>query len=184
MGNPESKTDLQLLHAARNGDQKSFHELIDRHAGKLFGIAMSLTRNRADAEDVLQEALVGAFRGMHRFAEKASVKTWLMQIVTRQAHKSWKRSRHHRKNRSMNAIDADTIADRNRSAETSEAKNNVLEILHSLPAVHREILILRQVQELSYDQIAKALKVPRGTVESRLYRARLELRRRMESRKS
>src|ERR1700742_2970407 len=83
MANPPLRTDLQLLHAARNGDQKSFHQLIDRHADKLFAVAMSLTRTRADAEDVLQEALVGAFRGMHRFAEKASVKTWLMQIVTR-----------------------------------------------------------------------------------------------------
>src|SRR5207248_7302518 len=68
-------TDQELLRAAVGGDDGAFHTLVDRHASHLFRIAMSLSQNRADAEDLLQETFIGAYRGMKKFAGRASVKT-------------------------------------------------------------------------------------------------------------
>src|SRR6266404_3674905 len=89
-------TDLELLRSAGNGDERAFHALMDRHMKGLFRTAMALTSNRADAEDVVQETFIGAFRGLRRFDGRSSVKTWLIAILTRQAAKGWHRSRHSR----------------------------------------------------------------------------------------
>src|SRR5690349_5755965 len=72
----------------------------------LFRVAQSLTRNRQDAEDLMQETFVGAYRGLKNFAGRSSVKTWLVQILTRQAAKAWHRTRHHRNARSIDAAAA------------------------------------------------------------------------------
>ena len=90
-------SDLELLRSAAGGDERAFHTLIDRHAPVMFRAALSLTRNRSDAEDLMQETMVGAYRGLQNFAGRSSVKTWLMQILTRQAAKAWHRTRHERR---------------------------------------------------------------------------------------
>src|SRR5438105_1683209 len=73
--------DLELLRAAGDGDDGAFHALVDRHAATLFRVAMSMSKNRADAEDLMQETMVGAYRGLKNFAGRSSVKTWLVQIM-------------------------------------------------------------------------------------------------------
>jgi len=80
-------TDLELVRAAGGGDEGAFHALMDRHMKSLYRIAMGLTGNHADAEDVLQETFVGAFKGLRRFDGRSSVRTWLIAILTRQAAK-------------------------------------------------------------------------------------------------
>ena len=88
--------DQQLVQAAVAGDEQAFHALVDRYAAALFHSALSLSRNRADAEDLLQETLVAAHRGLRSFAGRSSFKTWLTTILTRKAFKSLHRTRHHR----------------------------------------------------------------------------------------
>jgi len=160
----------------------------------LFRVAQSLTRNRQDAEDLMQETFVGAFRGLKNFAGRSSVKTWLVQILTRQAAKAWHRSRHHRSARSIDAGTSDYDRNgRNGAASFSgpeidramsspsqtaqiDRRLDVMATLKTLSEPHREVLVLREIRGLSYEEIAQVLAVPRGTVESRLSRARAEFR--------
>ena len=182
----QDASDLELLRSAGGGDDDAFHALIDRHAGMLFRVAQSLTRNRADAEDLLQETFVGAYRGLNNFAGRSSVKTWLVQILTRQAAKAWHRARHHRNARSIDAAAANDDgsggydADRALSSESETAtvdwRLDVMAVLQTISPAHREILVLREIRGLSYEEIAQVLDVPRGTVESRLSRARADFR--------
>ena len=179
------RSDPELVKAAASGDDAAFHALIDRHAKSLFRVAMSMSHNRADSEDLLQETFVGAYRGLSRFDGRSSVKTWLMSILTKQAAKGWHRGRHHRGTMSIHAASDEREADRADASLTSEsrtvavdAKSDVMQVLASLDEPHRQVLVMREIDGLSYDEMAKALNVPRGTVESRLHRARAEFRER------
>jgi RNA polymerase sigma-70 factor (ECF subfamily) len=176
-------TDLELLRAAAGGDRGAFHRLVDRHSDGLFRLAVTLSRSRADAEDVLQETLIGAYRGLGRFDGRASVKTWLTQILVRQSAKMW-----HKGKRMSQAVRIDSpggaamgesLAERS-SQEDADRRMDLMAVIRTLPDDHREVILLREVQGLSYDEIARALGVPRGTVESRLHRARAGLRQRLK----
>jgi len=181
----------ELVRAAAGGDGEAFHALIDHHAPALFRAALGLTRTRADAEDLVQETLVGAYRGIGKFAGRSSVKTWLLQILTRQAAKAWHRNRHQRRTLSLHAGGDDddngtgraTLADQTAANAPAggdvaavESRLDVTAVLQKLSPSHREILVLREMRQLSYEEIAQVLGVPRGTVESRLSRARAEFR--------
>ncbi|HVT89085.1 MAG TPA: RNA polymerase sigma factor [Tepidisphaeraceae bacterium] len=174
MSDPSFVSDLDLLRAAKGGNDAAFHTLVDRHAKALFRIALSLCGNRTDAEDIVQETFLGAYRGMKNFAERSSVKTWLMQILTRQSHKAWHKSKNQRDSLPINEQTAD-----DRSASRVEDRMDVMQMLQSLPQPHREVIVLRHLQGLSYDEMARVLNLPQGTVESRLTRARAELRSRL-----
>ena len=177
--------DLELVRSAVGGDDGAFHALVDRHAPALFRSALSLSRNRADAEDLLQETLVAAYRGLKNFAGRSSVRTWLLTILTRKAFKSLHRSRHSRNTLSIDAVDgsrnpedADAAMVKYGATTRVEQRLDVMEVLKSLSPPHREVLMLREIQGLSYEEIAAILGVPRGTVDSRLARARAEFRER------
>ena len=180
----EQDRDLQLLKAAGDGDDGAFHALIDRHAAALFRVAMSMSKNRADAEDLMQDTFVGAYRGLKNFAGRSSVKTWLVQIMTRQAAKAWHKSRHRRKTLSLHTESGEQRAPDDASLSTRassiavEQRIDVMQVLDALSAPHREVLVLREIRGLSYEEMAQVLDVPRGTVESRLSRARAEFRER------
>jgi RNA polymerase sigma-70 factor, ECF subfamily len=185
--------DLDLVRSAVAGDDGAFHALVDRHAKVLFRVALSLSRNRSDAEDLMQETLVAAYRGLKNFEGRSSVKTWFTTIMTRQAYKVWRKSK--RGGSSMRSIHPTTTTneDRNGLAEGVDAamvveestsavqkRLDVMHVLGRLTDAHRQVLVLREIQGLSYDEIAQSLGVPRGTVESRLFRARAEFRQEYE----
>lgn len=161
--------DAELLRRIGGGDESAFRELTDRHARYLFGIAHSLTGNPSDAEDVVQETLVAMLGA--RFRGESSVRTWLVQILVRRAGML------RRKKRPAGAWPADPAAAResDRHAGT-EARLDLAVMLETLSPEHRQVIVLREVEQLSYDEMAAALGVPRGTIESRLHRARAELR--------
>ena len=169
--NPEAD-DIELLHRAGDGDSAAFHALVDRHAQRLYRLAVSLIGNATDAEDVLQETFVGAFRGLRTFEGRSSVKTWLTRILVMQAAQ-WNRSRRRRVAGSMD----DSIP---AAAGSPEAAMDVQAALGRLSPEHREVLALREFERMSYEEIAQVLDVPRGTVESRLHRARSELREKLK----
>ena len=181
-------TDLELVRAAADGDTAAFHTLVDRHARGLFRLAMSLSPTRSDAEDICQETLVGAFRGLKRFAGRASVKTWLMRILMRRAAKHWHKHRHVRKTLSLHVGGDDSrTSERQEGLPTTPSASVSVDqridlhaVIRTLVPEHRQVILLRETQGLSYEEIAQTLQIPRGTVESRLHRARLELRERMK----
>ena len=90
---PLAQSDLDLLRRASSGDGAAFHELVDRHAAGLFRVARSLSRTRSDAEDIVQETLLAAYKGLAKFDGRASVRTWLTRILMRRAAKVWNRGK-------------------------------------------------------------------------------------------
>jgi RNA polymerase sigma-70 factor (ECF subfamily) len=177
-------SDTELAQAAARGDAQAFHELVERHSSAMFRLALSLSGRRADAEDICQEAFIGAFRGVRRFDGRASFKTWLTRILLRQAAKVWKKNQ----SRSMLSIDAAMDSEKSglngsrRSFEPSgpavdlDTAMDRVEMVARLGPDHQQVVVLREMHGMSYEEIANLLGIPRGTVESRLYRARAELR--------
>jgi RNA polymerase sigma-70 factor (ECF subfamily) len=174
--------DSELLRRGERGDQAAFRALLNRHARYLYGIAHSLTGNSADAEDIVQETLVGAITG--HFRGESSVRTWLVRILVNRA--AMLRRSAIRKSGTVplneNELESKTAASAgspaSAGASSIDAKADLTTMLKTLSPEHREVIVLRELQGLSYEEMAGALGVPRGTVESRLHRAREELRKR------
>lgn len=174
------QSDPELLHRAARGEHRAFQALVQRHAKYLFSLAYSLVGSSADAEDVVQESLTGAFKGLGKFEGRASVKHWLGRIVVRQS------ARFHQRRGKMRPAsieemqhDDPRIADPammvKASAATVDRRLDIETFLDKLSAPHRQVIVLRELHGLGYEEIAETLGVPRGTVESRLFRARGEL---------
>ncbi|HTW93165.1 MAG TPA: sigma-70 family RNA polymerase sigma factor [Tepidisphaeraceae bacterium] len=170
--------DMDLFRKAASGDGKAFHQLVDRHAQRLYRLAVSLVGNGADAEDVLQETFAGAYRGLSRFEGRSSVKTWLTRILMTQAAR-WRRDRRRRRVEAVDPAGLEISSEGGQAA--SGRKIDLQAALQLLTPEHRQVLVLREFEQLSYDQIAEVLDVPRGTVESRLHRARGELREKLRA---
>jgi len=178
-GSEGPASDTELLRSSVNGDGGAFAELVDRHSAALFRLAQWLLGNRADAEDVLQETFAGAFKGMARFSGRAAVKTWLTQILIRQASKM-----RYRRGRLRISAPLDPSGGGSGGGEpavASETTNidrqmDLTAMIQELPEDHRQVILLREVDGMSYEEIAQTLGIPRGTVESRIHRARAGLR--------
>ena len=166
--------DSELLKRGRS-DPKAFRALIERHGPYLYGIAHTLSGNAADAEDLVQETLLGAIRS--EFRGESSVRTWLVRILTNQAA-MLRRTRRRRPEAELTADQASPSA--KDATHAVDAKVDLAGMLDQLSAEHRQVIILRELDGLSYEEMAAALGLPRGTVESRLHRAREELRRRFK----
>ena len=170
---PAGADDTALLRRIGAGDESAVGELIDRHAGRLYGVARTLTGSDADAEDVVQETFAGACEAAGRFRGESSVKTWLTKILVRRAAKARRSGR--RWSLNFLAQSAPPAPASEAPTRGVDSRMDVTEMLARLSPEHREVLVLRELQGLSYEEIAAALGVPRGTVESRLHRARREL---------
>jgi RNA polymerase sigma-70 factor (ECF subfamily) len=170
--------DADLLRAAARGDGGAFGTLVDRHGDALYQVALSYTHHRDDAEDLVQVTLLAAFRGAGGFAGRASVKTWLLRILGREATRMW-RAKNRRQMKSLDASPVDPPGSP-AASKSVEQRMDIDLILSGLSEMHREVLVMREIWDMSYDEIAAALGVPRGTVESRLSRARAQFRERFE----
>ncbi len=170
--------DTLLLRRAAGGDGRAFRSLVDRHADRLYRLAVSLVGNRTDAEDVLQEAFAGAYKSAGGFRGGASVKTWLSRILAMQAAKWWRDRKGERPAELDEASGAAGGGGRGGEAAVG-AKLDLHAALAQLSPEHRQVLVLRELDGMSYGAMAASLGVPRGTIESRLHRARAELKRRL-----
>jgi RNA polymerase sigma-70 factor, ECF subfamily len=178
MGAPEAD-DAAAMKRAQAGDDLAFEEIIARHSGRLYGLALYLSGQASDAEDILQETLLGAYEALHSFESRSSVKTWLSRILVRQA------ARHHRSQKVRRKAQPVSLSEESQAmlegstagptADREAVRMDVMDVLQSLSAEHREIIVLRDLNGLSYQQISEVLGVPAGTVESRIFRARQEL---------
>lgn len=177
-----TETDAELVERVRRGDETAFHTIVDRYAAILYRLAVVMVNNVTDAEDIVQETLTGAYISFPRFEGRASLKTWLTRILMKQV------ARHRRYWRLRRATSIDAMRDETGDAfeagvgavtpESTGARLDLQTMLAALSPEHRQVLVLREVEGFSYTEIAEAMGVPMGTVESRLYRARHELRRR------
>ena len=174
------ETDFGLVGRARRGENSAFHELVDRHSTSLFRLAFLLVGNRTDAEDVVQETLLGAFQHLRRFRGHSSVKTWLTRILVKQAAMH-RRSRSPWRTVALEEAGEEwaAVAEPSRSdspVQQADTRMDVQAVLGTLSPEHRQVIMLREFEGMSYREISAALNMPCGTVESRLFRAREHLR--------
>ncbi len=162
----EQPTDEALMKGIVQRDSESFRKLVDRHGAYLFGVARAVTRNVYEAEDAVQETLLAILKA--RYQGGASVRTFLVSILVRQA------ALIRRKKRSWLRFVPELVEQPSRTDEVDpvDAKLDLPVLLEQLSDEHREVIVMRELEGMSYDEIAKTLGVPRGTVESRLHRAR------------
>jgi len=186
----EAVVDAALVRRFNAGDQTAFAEIDTRHRGRLFAIAFRQLRNAADAEEIAQDALVRAYRGLAHFRGESSLSVWLHSITLNLARNrywhSFRRQRHVTQSLDRPISDdnpanyAECVAcdapGPQREAVTAEFNEFVAACLVSLNSAQREILKLSNGRELSYQEIAKALGINIGTVKSRIWRARENLR--------
>ncbi len=174
--------DRDLVKAAAAGDREAFDDLVGRYQGQIVNLARAMTGGDADVDDMAQEIFVRAWRSLARFRGEAAFRTWLYGIALNviRTHRT-RRSRLRTLLWSPPAETLDDPLERVRDEDPGVEQKIVMRdaidrALSRLPAGLREALVLRDVQGLEYREIAAALGVPVGTVESRIFRARQRLR--------
>jgi len=178
--------DLDLAKRAAGGDRGAFHAIVDTYAPILFRVARALAKNNADAEDVVQDAFLAAYRGMSRYDGRSSLKTWLSKITMKRAISAWRKNRRHQT--SVPLESAQEVAGRNgqwgaggAATAAVDQRLDLAVVLRTLAPEYREIFLLREIEGLSYSEIGERLGIPAGTVDSRLHRARGELRKKLKA---
>src|SRR5665213_459384 len=157
--------------------------MVRRHAEGLFAMAYSLLGSAHDAEDAVQETLITAMNRIGTFEGRSTLGTWLRGILVFKADKV-RRSRKVRSALPLQDYDgasggrADSRLTSRSPVAAIDSAADLNVMLQTLSPEHRQIIVLRELQQLSYEEISKMLKIPVGTVESRLYRARQELKKR------
>ena len=181
-----------LVTAFRNGDSAAFDGLIGMYSAKLYKVAYALLGSRQDAEEVVQDTFLRAYRALHAFRGESSLETWLHRITVNLARNKyqWNRRRGDGLNVSLTAGEdpgsdsaaepeqdvPDRSLEPDRVLEQDEIGKNIMKALNSLPDNLRETMLLRHVDDMPYEQIAQKLDCKVGTVKSRLSRGREMLR--------
>lgn len=191
MGTPPSEppsgreADAEMLRAVLAGDATAYRGLVEKYQGRVFAMVFGMVRNHEDARDITQDAFVKAYRNLQSFRLESSFYTWLYRIAMNLAID------HTRRQKRQNTTEFDEqLGTRDgdgelleqhhtdnprRALERKELQRLILEALDKLPDEQRQIVLLREVDGLSYKEIADVMEIPEGTVMSRLYYARQKL---------
>ena len=174
-------TEQELVRAAAGGDTEAFERLVETYENKIYTLALRMSGSPDDAGDIAQEAFLAAWRGLPAFRGEAGFATWLYRLASNAAIDYLRRQKKQRGDMSLDdeelGLDAvDSAPGPQETAEGSELRAAVAEGLNQLSQGHRQVLVLREVQGLSYEEIASVLEVDIGTVKSRISRARSSLR--------
>lgn len=178
----EREIDQLLVERVQRGDKKAFELLVSKYQRKLLRLVSRLVHDQAEAEDVVQEAFIKAYRAMANFRGDSAFYTWLYRIGINTA-KNYLVTQRRRAPTSTDAdieeaetfVDADGLRDINTPESmlaTKQIAATVNSAMASLPEELRNAITLREIEGLSYDEIAEAMACPIGTVRSRIFRAR------------
>lgn len=171
----------ELVRRAAGGDEDAFARLVELHEKKVYNLTLRMCGNPEDAADAAQDAFLAAWKGLPNFRGEAGFSTWLYRLASNAAIDHLRRVRRQRGELSLDdnglGLDAvDGAPSPQARAEGAELREAVAAGLGQLSEDHRQALVLREIQELSYEEIASALEVDLGTVKSRISRARGALR--------
>ncbi len=178
-----SQTDSELIRDAQANDHAAFETLVRRYAERAFRAAYRVVRDQQAAEEVLQEALIKAYRALPRFEARSSFYTWLYRITVNLALDRRRRGKreptlewddaiaHQVDPRAVAAVSHDPEVEVRRR----EVRDLVAQGIQTLPDAQREALLLREVDGLSYEEIAESMGISKGTVMSRLHYARKKM---------
>lgn len=180
--------DSDLLQRCRAGDQAAWRDLVARHTRRVFNVAYRFVGRVDEAEDLTQEVFIKVYQSLDRYRQsEGSFTTWLTTVARNQVIDNYRRRREEKRRRLENPEILDVIASPEegplRGLERDERVEFVRRGLRALPADLREPLILCDLQGLPYEEVASILRVPLGTVKSRINRGRLELARRLLGRR-
>jgi RNA polymerase sigma-70 factor (ECF subfamily) len=185
-------SDEVLVQRFKNGDRSAFSELVERHQNRIFGLCYRWMGNQQAAEEVAQEVFVSLFRSLERFRGDAKFSTWLYRVTVNHCKNQnlYRNRRAHGRHESLDSAPEDgfvrEIESGDRGADVgilqSEAERVLQSGLDALEEEHRQIILLRDLEDLSYEEISSLLNLAKGTVKSRLHRARTELARQLSLR--
>ncbi len=186
----EVALDRLLVDRFKSGDEAAFNEMVSRYWDRIYGMVHQLLRNQQDAEEVTQDAFIRAHRGLVNFRGDAAFSTWLYQIATNLARNRywywWRRKRDKTvsfdqpvsddNSTPLSEVFATEAATPGDITVTQELVDHIAVGMEKISSKHREILILRNVKNMAYEEIAEVLGISVGTVKSRIARARESLR--------
>lgn len=185
----EREEGLVLVEAAKQGDKAAFGKLVEQYQARAFAVAIRIVRDPHEAEELVQEAFLRVHRGLQRFNGRSSFSTWLHRIVKNLALDVVRRPRFDDSEHAFSRLstvareEAESLfvsrvdgADPFECLVRREAAGHLQEALGKLPSYHRDVVLMCAIEELSYDEMARAMKVSRGTIMSRLFHARKKLR--------
>jgi RNA polymerase sigma-70 factor (ECF subfamily) len=159
--------DEAAARACRTGNPDAFRHFVDRYQARALAHARLLTRNAADAADATQEAFVDAFRSLHGFDQERPFYAWFYVLLRNRCFKQGSRRATRSESGVLPAVSV--------GPGVSEAQLDLWRAIGRLPAADAEIVVLKHIEGWTYEELAKALSIPRGTVMSRLYAARQRL---------
>ncbi|AKU93089.1 sigma-70 family RNA polymerase sigma factor [Vulgatibacter incomptus] len=182
--------DLALVRRYQEGDQRAFKLLVEKYQRKVYAVANAMVKDREEALDISQEAFVKVHRNLAHFKGESSFYTWLYRITRNLAIDKLRAKR----NEAVAFDDALGTEDRaepgfiasalgsnpQKTALRRELAEKLNHALSQLPEKHREILVLREVEGMSYEDLAETLEIPKGTVMSRLFHARSKMQKLLE----
>lgn len=176
--------DARTVARVRDGDRAAFRELVERTQGRAFGLALRVLRDEEQARDVVQDAFLKAYGSLDRFEGRSSFYTWLHRIVMNLCLDRKRRERSSRRVEWSDEVEREAPADSESPSspdpevalERSELRAQLSRAIALLPEDARRTLELREIDGLSYQEIAECLGVPKGTVMSRLHYARRRVR--------
>jgi RNA polymerase sigma-70 factor, ECF subfamily len=191
----EGGAQAQFLERLRGGDVIAFNRLVEERHGDIYALLYRLTEDPEEARDLTQETFLQAFRNIAGFRGEADLRTWLYRIAVNQARNRWRWWKRRRRDRTVSldapvgeeggatlaaGLRAEASGDPEAQALARERERALLDALSTLSRPYREVIVLRDIEGLSYEEVAQALDMNIGTVKSRLSRGRDELRRRLE----
>ncbi|MED5372346.1 MAG: sigma-70 family RNA polymerase sigma factor [Myxococcota bacterium] len=183
---PEQRAeDTAVVEAVLAGDSAAYRSLVERYQRRIYAMVTGMVRDKEDARDLTQEAFIKAFKNLERFRKDSSFYTWLYRIAMNLAidhlRKHGKR-KHAEFDEQIATRDGEgAIDERHRSLDPSKELqrkrlgDRIFNALDQLSPDHRQIVVLREVEGLSYKEIGEVLEIPEGTVMSRLFYARRKL---------
>jgi RNA polymerase sigma-70 factor (ECF subfamily) len=181
--------DLTLVQRVKTGDQRAYKLLVERYQRKVYAVALGMLKDKEEARDVAQEAFVKVYRYLEHFKGDASFYTWLYRItvnicIDAMRRKGSKGDEHLEFDESvkMDTAEANIGAlgsrlgtNPQKSALRRELAERINAAIQQIPEAHRQILLLREVEGMSYEDLSRILEIPKGTVMSRLFHARLKM---------
>jgi len=190
---PRAATESQFIERLKRGDAAAFEVLVAQRSGEIYGLLYRLTENSEEARDLTQETFLRAFQSIEHFRGDADLRTWIYRIAINQARNRWRWWRRRRRDSTVSLDSTDgrgsklvsTLpADHGNTPEQNtlahERESVLRAALLTLGRAYRETVILRDIEGMSYEEVAATLGISVGTVKSRLARGRSALRRKVE----
>jgi RNA polymerase sigma-70 factor (ECF subfamily) len=182
-----NRTDEQLVESAVSGDAEAFGKIVERWERKIFALCFGMLGREDEARDAAQEAFIAAYRNIGSFRGDAKVSSWLHRIAVNQCLTTKRRT----KTRSEEFLNDETEEDTRifvapaslsplRTTEQNERLKLVRQAVTSLPEDLREVVVMKEFEELTFQEISEVLELPLSTVKSRMYTALKQLRRKLE----